>query len=117
MLTATLGWQSVFFVNVPIGAVVLVAIPRLITRDGVRVSGRLDAAGAVTVTAALVAFVGAFSAVEQVGFLHPLPVVLFVAALALGAAFIAIERRSVGASNRSCRCQCSVIRVSRSGTL
>lgn len=94
VLTATLGWQSVFFVNVPVGALVLIAIPLLVTRDGVRTSGRLDVAGAVTVTAALVALVGALSAVEQVGFLHPLPLGLLAAALLLGAVFILIERRS-----------------------
>ncbi|MFK3677069.1 MFS transporter [Microbacterium sp. NPDC090218] len=94
VLTATLGWQSVFFVNVPVGALVLIAIPLLVTRDGARTPGRLDAAGAVTVTAALVALVGALSAVEQLGFLHPLPLVLLAAALLLGAAFIVIERRS-----------------------
>ena len=95
VLTATLGWQSVFFVNVPVGALVLIAIPLLITRDGARTPGRLDAAGAVTVTAALVALVGALSAVEQLGFLHPLPLVLLAAALVLGAVFIAVERRAV----------------------
>lgn len=94
VLTATLGWQWVFFVNVPVGAIVLIAIPVLITRDSARIPARLDLAGAVTVTAALVALVGAFSAVEQLGFVHPLPIGLFVAALALAAAFIVIERRS-----------------------
>lgn len=94
VLTASLGWQSVFFVNVPVGAVVLIAIPLLITRDTMRASGRLDVAGAVTITTALVALVGALSAVEQLGFTHPLPIVLLAVALALGAAFIVIERRS-----------------------
>lgn len=94
VLTATLGWQSVFFVNVPVGALVLIAIPLLITRDGIRTSGRLDAGGAVTITAALVALVGALSAVEQLGFVHPLPLALFATALVLGAAFVVIERRS-----------------------
>ncbi|MFD8770821.1 DHA2 family efflux MFS transporter permease subunit [Microbacterium oxydans] len=94
VLTATLGWQWVFFVNVPVGALVLIAIPLLITRDGARTRGRLDAAGAVTVTSALVALVGALSAVEQLGFVHPLPMILFAAALALGVAFVLIERRA-----------------------
>ncbi|WP_136023872.1 MFS transporter [Microbacterium sp. K27] len=94
VLTATLGWQSVFFVNVPVGALVLIAILLLVARDGVRIPGRLDAAGAVTVTAALVVLVGGLSAVEQLGFLHPLPLVLFAATLLLGAGFVVIERRS-----------------------
>jgi len=94
VLTATLGWQSVFFVNVPVGAIVLIAIPLLVTRDGARTPARLDAAGAVTVTAALVALVGALSAVEQVGFVHPLPAILLVITIAFGAAFIVIERRT-----------------------
>ena len=94
VLTAALGWQAVFFVNVPVGAIVLIAIPLLITRDGARTPGRLDAAGAVTVTAALVALVGGFSAVEQLGFLHPLSLVLFAGSLVLGAAFLVIERRA-----------------------
>ncbi|MFJ2544261.1 DHA2 family efflux MFS transporter permease subunit [Microbacterium sp. NPDC087589] len=94
VLTGSLGWPSVFFVNVPVGAVVLIAIPLLITRDTVRVSGRLDAAGAITITASLVALVGALSAVEQLGFIHPLPIALFAVALALGAAFIVVERHS-----------------------
>ncbi|MGO2931896.1 MFS transporter [Microbacterium sp.] len=94
ILTATLGWQSVFFVNVPVGAIVLIAIPLLVTPDGTRPAERLDAPGAVTVTAALVALVGAFSAVEQLGFLHPLPLILGAVAIALGALFIVIERRS-----------------------
>jgi len=84
----------VFFVNVPVGIVVLVAVPLLISRDTASPSERLDVWGAVTITGALVAVVGALSAVEQVGILHLLPLALLVAAVGLGAAFVAIERRT-----------------------
>ncbi|MFB4354340.1 MFS transporter [Microbacterium sp. LS_15] len=94
VLTGAFGWQSVFFVNVPVGIVVLVAVPLLISRDTASPSERLDVWGAVTITGALVAVVGALSAVEQVGILHALPLVLLVAAVGLGAAFVAIERRT-----------------------
>lgn len=94
ILTATLGWQSVFFVNVPIGAIVLIAIPMLITRDTDGVRGKLDLPGAATITGALVAAVGALSALEQVGPAHPLTIVLAAAAVILGVAFVVIERRT-----------------------
>ena len=94
VLTATFGWQSVFFVNVPVGVIVLVAVPLLISRDTDSAAPRLDLWGAATITGALVAVVGALSAVEQVGILHPLPLALFAAALVLGAVFVAIERRT-----------------------
>ncbi|MFG6444725.1 MFS transporter [Microbacterium sp. P07] len=94
ILTATVGWQGVFFVNVPIGVVVIAFIPRLITRDTATATTRLDYPGAATISSALVAAVGALSAVEQVGFLHPLTIGLIVAALVLGTAFVLIERRT-----------------------
>lgn len=94
VLTAALGWQAVFFVNVPIGVIVLVTIPLLITRDPAGVGGRLDLPGAATITAALVAAVGGFTALERVGIAHPLTLGLLAGALALGAAFVVIERRT-----------------------
>lgn len=94
VLTASLGWRAVFFVNVPIGVIVLVFIPLLITRDPATARTRLDFAGAATITAALVAAVFALSMVQQFGFVHPVTLGLIAAALALAAAFIAIERRT-----------------------
>jgi EmrB/QacA subfamily drug resistance transporter len=94
ILTAAFGWQAVFFVNVPIGVMVLASIPFLITRDPAGVSGKLDMPGAATITGALVAAVGALSAVSQVGFAHPLTIGLGAVAIVLGVAFVLIERRT-----------------------
>jgi EmrB/QacA subfamily drug resistance transporter len=94
VLTAAFGWQSVFFVNVPIAAIVLIAIPLLVTRDTVGRVGKLDLPGALTSTGALVAAVGAFSAVEQLGFTHPFTIGLAATAIVLGVAFVIIERRT-----------------------
>ena len=94
VLTANLGWPAVFFVNVPIGLFVLIALPKLITRDRATSPTRLDFPGAATITGAVVSAVGALSSIEQVGFLNPLPIGLSAAALMLGAAFILIERRT-----------------------
>src|SRR5690606_17281461 len=57
VLTGTVSWRWAFFVNVAVAAVVVVVAPFVLsdTRDGQR--PRLDTAGAVTVTLALVALV------------------------------------------------------------
>jgi EmrB/QacA subfamily drug resistance transporter len=94
VLTAAFGWQSVFFVNVPIGVIVLVAIPLLITRDTTGARGRLDIPGAATIAGALVSAVGALSAVSQLGPVHPLTIGLGIVAILLGVAFILIEQRA-----------------------
>src|SRR5829696_9868559 len=53
-LTTTLNWHWIFLVNVPIGAVVYALCLRLLPADrGTAAAGRLDVAGAVTVTVSL----------------------------------------------------------------
>jgi EmrB/QacA subfamily drug resistance transporter len=94
VLTAAIGWQAVFFVNVPIGILVVALIPSLISRDPASAPSRLDYPGAATITGALVAAVGALSAVEQVGLAHPLTLGLIAAALVLATVFVLIERRT-----------------------
>ncbi|MBM7505880.1 MFS transporter [Agromyces aurantiacus] len=94
VLTASFGWPAVFLVNLPVGAIVLVAVPFLVARDRRGAVGRLDLPGAAAATGALVALVGALTAVEQLGFAHPLVAGLAAAAVALGALFVVIERRA-----------------------
>lgn len=94
VLTAAFGWSAVFFINVPIGVAVLVAIPFLVTRDRAGSTLGLDVAGTATVTAGLVALVFGFTQAEQRGFASPVVLGLFAAAVALIAAFVVIERRS-----------------------
>ncbi|HET7197811.1 MAG TPA: MFS transporter, partial [Burkholderiales bacterium] len=52
-LTRALNWHWVFLVNLPIGAAVIAMCASLLPRDGARAQGRLDVAGAVLITAAL----------------------------------------------------------------
>ncbi|HEX6955352.1 MAG TPA: MFS transporter, partial [Agromyces sp.] len=94
VLTAAFGWPAVFLVNLPVGAVVLVAVPFLVARDVPGTVTRLDLPGAAAATGALVALVGALTALEQLGLGHPLVAVLAAAAVILGALFVVIERRA-----------------------
>ena len=94
LLTANLGWQSVFFINVPLGIFVIISIPLLITRGNPGTRARLDLLGAATITGALVALVASLSTAQQNGLTNPLALALLAGALVLGAAFIIIERRA-----------------------
>ncbi|GAA1448578.1 DHA2 family efflux MFS transporter permease subunit [Leifsonia poae] len=94
VLTAALGWQAVFFVNVPVGIVVLAVIPALVGRDPRAEAQRMDVAGAVTITLGLTATVAALSSAGQLGWASPLTLGMAAAALALLAAFVIVERRA-----------------------
>ena len=94
LLTGAFGWEAVFFVNVPIGAIVLASIPFLVVRDRRTADTTLDLPGAATVTGGLVAIVAGLSNAEALGFGHPLVIALLGAGAALIAAFIVIERRA-----------------------
>lgn len=94
LLTGVFGWEAVFFVNAPIGAIVLATIPFLVARDRRGAEAALDLPGAATVTAGLVALVAGLSNAEAFGFAHPLVIALLAGGVALLAAFVAIERRT-----------------------
>lgn len=94
VLTASVGWSAIFFINVPVGLVVIVAIPMLLSRDTVTSQARLDLPGAVTVTGGIVALVAAFSMVLEVGFLSPVTLGLAATGVVLLGVFVLIELKS-----------------------
>jgi EmrB/QacA subfamily drug resistance transporter len=95
VLTASFDWASIFFINVPVGLLVLGAIPLLVSPDRIGTErAALDLPGALTVTGGLVALVAGLSMVLGVGLLAPLTLGLFGLALVLLVAFVVIELRS-----------------------
>lgn len=94
VLTASFGWPAVFFVNVPVGILVIVAIPFLISRDRAGSRERMDAAGAATATLGLAAAVAALSMGGTLGWANPTVLGLAAASLVLLTAFVLIERRT-----------------------
>lgn len=94
-LTDGLGWQWIFFVNVPVGVGVLVLSPGLLGES--RQAGHrrsFDVAGAVTVTVALLAFVYAVVEAPTAGWTAARTVGLLVAAAALAGLFVFVEGRA-----------------------
>ena len=94
-ITEGLGWEWIFFINVPVAAGVVALSPRLLreSRDSEH-ERRFDLAGAVTITAALVALVYAVVEAPQQGWTNGRTLGLFALSAVLVAAFVAIEARS-----------------------
>lgn len=95
VLTSSFGWPSVFYVNVPVGLLVIVATPFLIAKDKPGERAILDMPGAATVTAGIVTLVFALSETERVGWTSPLTLTLAAVSVLLLAAFVFIERRAL----------------------
>jgi len=94
VLTDTLSWHWIFLVNVPIGVAVYVLSLKLVPEaGGAKVTGRIDIAGAVTVTSALMLAVYAIVKGNDVGWATARTIGLLTAAAVLLAIFVAIEAR------------------------
>ena len=93
-ITEGIGWEWVFFVNVPIGiAAILIALMRVAESRDPR-SGHIDVTGFATFSASLCLLVFALVRGNAEGWGSPLIVSFLIGAGALLAAFVAVERRS-----------------------
>jgi EmrB/QacA subfamily drug resistance transporter len=95
VLTQYLGWEWIFFVNVPIGLAALALVPRYVTEsraDGL--TRHFDAAGAVTVTGSLMALVYGLTQSTNNGWTSIQTIGSLAASAVLMAAFLWIESRS-----------------------
>jgi EmrB/QacA subfamily drug resistance transporter len=94
VLTDLLTWHWIFLVNVPIGIVVCLLSARVLPVSRASgAGGRLDAAGAVVVTAGLMLAVYAIVNGNQVGWLSGRTVGLLAGSAALLVAFLVVESR------------------------
>ena len=95
LLTEFVGWEWIFFVNVPIGLAVLLMVPRLVRESRASdLMRHFDVAGAVTVTGGLMLFVYALTRAPTVGWGSAETIASFVGSALLIAAFVIIEQRS-----------------------
>jgi EmrB/QacA subfamily drug resistance transporter len=93
ILTDLFSWHWIFLVNLPVGALVFVLSLRLLPPVPGTASGRLDVAGAVTVTGALMLAVYAIVNGNDTGWLTAETLGLLGAAVLLVVAFLIIESR------------------------
>ncbi len=93
ILTETLGWEWIFFLNVPVGAIAFVLTPTLLAESRDAHVKSFDAAGAVLVTGGLSSLVYAITQAGQSGWLGGRTIGFFVLAAALLVGFAAWEQR------------------------
>jgi EmrB/QacA subfamily drug resistance transporter len=92
-LTAGPGWQWIFFINVPIGILVLVVVPLIVRRDQEQARQHIDLPGALLVTLATALLVYGLIAAGDSGWGAAKTLLPVIAALVLYAVFAAIEGR------------------------
>jgi EmrB/QacA subfamily drug resistance transporter len=93
MVTAYFDWSWVFLINVPIGIAVL-ALTRQLLPQGLRQKGKVDFAGAIAITAALIMLVYAIVTANDNGWMSVSTIGLALGSVALLATFVAIQKRN-----------------------
>jgi EmrB/QacA subfamily drug resistance transporter len=93
VLTKYLGWEWIFFVNVPVGILAFLLAPRFVRESRSDRKSSFDAAGAVTVTAGLALLVYAVSKAPDHGWSSGWTISRIAASLVLLAIFLVIESR------------------------
>jgi EmrB/QacA subfamily drug resistance transporter len=94
ILTTYVGWQCIFFFNVPIGAAALALAPAVVPESRAGTARRhYDPFGAVSVTAALLLFVYAISEAPEAGWVAPQTVGMLAAGAGLLAVFFVVETK------------------------
>src|SRR6266511_2677224 len=92
ILTAGPGWRWVFFINVPVGIVLLATIPAVVPPRHPDRAARLDVLGAVTVTAASGSFIYGMINAGDAGWADLGTLLPIAAAIALYGVFVVGER-------------------------
>jgi EmrB/QacA subfamily drug resistance transporter len=94
-LTSSLSWSWIFFINVPVGVLVLAVTPWLLRESRAELAHRhFDVAGATSITGGLMLLVYAMTRATQHGWGTAQTVGLLAASAALVVAFVVIELRS-----------------------
>jgi MFS transporter, DHA2 family, methylenomycin A resistance protein len=92
VLTQTLGWRAIFFINVPIGVTAVWLTSTRITETPTNDTRGVDFAGQIAAVAALAALAAAMIEGGARGFADPFVLAAFAISIVAAVAFVCIER-------------------------
>ena len=94
LLAGSVGWEWVFFINLPVGLAGAALAPVLVSESRDQSAPpRLDVAGAVSVTAGLTLLVYGITRVEEAGLASPVTLSSLASSVVLLALFVVVEGR------------------------
>ncbi len=95
LLTRYVGWEYIFYINVPIGVAVLALAPLIVPNSPIPTARkRFDAIGAITGTGGLVLLVDAIAQAPQYGWGATETIAVLAASVAMLITFLVIESRA-----------------------
>jgi EmrB/QacA subfamily drug resistance transporter len=93
LIVEHVSWRYIFYLNVPIGVLGLIATFRLLPSDTRRVSSRFDPIGAVLLAVALASLTAGISLGQELGFTQTVPLALDFLCVIAAVLFVFHERR------------------------
>lgn len=94
VFTDTIGWEWIFYLNVPVSALILAATPIFVSESKGQRTGGFDIPGAAAITGSIALLTYGLIDAESAGWGSAQTIVLFAASAVLLLSFIVIERRS-----------------------
>lgn len=94
-LASAFGWESIFWINIPIGLIGVLLADRVIPRSGERTVQPFDYTGALIVFAALISILLPLSLVEEYGWGNWMIIGFILLGLALIPVFVVWEKRTL----------------------
>ncbi|MFF2483099.1 MFS transporter [Paenibacillus sp. NPDC058071] len=95
IILSTLGWQYIFWVNVPIGILAIILGWKVLPKDLVRMKGKVDAPGAALFAFFIVTLFAGLLIGQQAGYGNGWIIASLAAALAALVGFLLVERKSM----------------------
>lgn len=93
VIVSGLGWQYIFWVNVPFGLAAVIIAWRLLPKDVSLLKAKIDTSGSILFTLFILALFSGLLLGQQAGYNNPWIIASFIASLFVLAAFLSVEVR------------------------